>query len=577
MENKKIGIEIGHWYNPKERPLVEGMRETVLNLEVGREINRQLKRHDFSTILNGVLYEGDMSMEEFFNDKKDNYENEYPANLGGTKITKLYNELNSMSSDDLVAGIAVHFNGAGKGELQTTAQGFIAFTQSNHYQSESQNLCWSIANELGEIGHVMHPLTVNSSAGQDWNDNVNKVPAPFAYCEFGFYDNPNEREKFDTPEKQRAFGKAAAKGIVNYLQSVGVGDGWREETVILPNAVCGDCGKCPECQCTCNCSCENLCGNCGKCVRCGGLAQEFKIELSHGNYAVSLEEPMSLYTGLNGKLSSLPVLEQDGYDFLGWFSDDDLTEEVTADTVFTSNSRIYAGWRKESNQLYTLINDSQIMIGKYAFNKYEFGTPITRDDVVKEAGKYMWIVPFFIYKGDLYFEYNGYSSVTNNNSNYFGSSGRKFGYSHYTNPQSNVFATYFYSTSSISANHSVFYVEYIINKDNNHFTTVTERKQQYSTSNIVTNIYDNDSEAYANRRWANISQLLKNKKNGINSYPTPTLAELTANDSPEFISDNLHNFTSSQGGAGAFIVPSNFVDSVGQEFFSYIFTLEPNV
>jgi len=40
---------------------------------------------------------------------------------------------------------------------------------------------------------------------------------PTAYCELGFLDNPADYKQFDTPQKQRLFAAAYAKGVLAFL------------------------------------------------------------------------------------------------------------------------------------------------------------------------------------------------------------------------------------------------------------------------------------------------------------------------------------------------------------------------
>ena len=56
--------------------------------------------------------------------------------------------------------------------------------------------------------------------------------------------------------------------------------------------------------------------------------------------------PASAVT-VNGKLASLPTPTREGYDFDGWFTAESGGEKVTASTVFTQNTTIYARWMEE--------------------------------------------------------------------------------------------------------------------------------------------------------------------------------------------------------------------------------------
>ena len=50
------------------------------------------------------------------------------------------------------------------------------------------------------------------------------LSCPYAYLEGGFMDTPADLAKFDTADKQKAFGTAYAKGILSFL-----GMSWKDE------------------------------------------------------------------------------------------------------------------------------------------------------------------------------------------------------------------------------------------------------------------------------------------------------------------------------------------------------------
>ena len=53
------------------------------------------------------------------------------------------------------------------------------------------------------------------------------------------------------------------------------------------------------------------------------------------------------YTNAEYKLDSLPTPEYDGYNFLGWFTNETGGDEITTSTVFGANMTIYAHWEKK--------------------------------------------------------------------------------------------------------------------------------------------------------------------------------------------------------------------------------------
>lgn len=57
----------------------------------------------------------------------------------------------------------------------------------------------------------------------------------------------------------------------------------------------------------------------------------------------------SMTTGTNGKLANLPTPTRDGYTFKGWFNKASSGEQITADTIFTSDATVYAQWTTNSS------------------------------------------------------------------------------------------------------------------------------------------------------------------------------------------------------------------------------------
>lgn len=55
-------------------------------------------------------------------------------------------------------------------------------------------------------------------------------------------------------------------------------------------------------------------------------------------------ETAYVYTDASGKLGSLPEATREGYSFLGWQTEDGT--DVTADTVFTADTVLYAQWKR---------------------------------------------------------------------------------------------------------------------------------------------------------------------------------------------------------------------------------------
>ena len=73
-------------------------------------------------------------------------------------------------------------------------------------------------------------------------------------------------------------------------------------------------------------------------------AQEYTVTFDANGGSVSTTST----TTKDGKLTSLPTPTNDGYDFLGWYTEKDGGEKVTTDTVFTKDTTIYAHWQKDT-------------------------------------------------------------------------------------------------------------------------------------------------------------------------------------------------------------------------------------
>ena len=83
-------------------------------------------------------------------------------------------------------------------------------------------------------------------------------------------------------------------------------------------------------------------------------AQEYTVTFDANGGSVSTTST----TTKDGKLTSLPTPTYDGYDFLGWYTEETGGEKVTTNTVFTKNSTIYAHWQKQAAQEYTVTFDA---------------------------------------------------------------------------------------------------------------------------------------------------------------------------------------------------------------------------
>jgi N-acetylmuramoyl-L-alanine amidase len=105
--------------------------------------------------------------------------------------------------------IDIH-NNAGGGE------GFEAYHY--HKGGESLHLAQNIEEEIKVIGQRSRGLkTKLNASGSDYFGFIRKTVSPAVIVEGAFVDNKADSEKINTPEKQKAFGIAYAKGILKTL------------------------------------------------------------------------------------------------------------------------------------------------------------------------------------------------------------------------------------------------------------------------------------------------------------------------------------------------------------------------
>ncbi len=77
--------------------------------------------------------------------------------------------------------------------------------------------------------------------------------------------------------------------------------------------------------------------------------QQFTITFSCNGGRIDDETLKTILTSKDGKITKLPTPIRTGYTFDGWFSDRYDGEEITAETVFTQDSTVYAQWTKNSS------------------------------------------------------------------------------------------------------------------------------------------------------------------------------------------------------------------------------------
>lgn len=201
--NKKVSIEVGH--GGTDPGAVNGnLKEKDINLAVSLELKRQLERHGIKVQIN--------------------------------RTTDVNNHAAAFFQQVLLfkpdAGVSVHVNAGG-------GNGFEVFRQTScAQQANSARLCQAIASEVSAAGQILRNPAVRSYIthptpnGQRFTERINAINAPWAFCELGFIDSPADRARWDTEEKQRAFGTAYAKGLLNYFNLPWLEENNREATPV---------------------------------------------------------------------------------------------------------------------------------------------------------------------------------------------------------------------------------------------------------------------------------------------------------------------------------------------------------
>lgn len=107
---------------------------------------------------------------------------------------------------------------------------------------------------------------------------------------------------------------------------------------------------------------------------------------------IFLGEYINKYKQLGNKIGNLPEPTRDYYTFLGWYSDEALTQKVTEDTIVTEDMRLYAKWRKNKVSLkyntnggtFSTKNEHLTSDGEFVY--YDGGFDFWKQDFDKSLG-----------------------------------------------------------------------------------------------------------------------------------------------------------------------------------------------
>jgi N-acetylmuramoyl-L-alanine amidase len=178
----KVFIGIGHG-GLDPGAIANGLREADVNLVVGLSMSEELSRNGVVTALSRTTDENDPLTEEIA-------------------------EANAFRPD---LAVGDHFNAGG-------GDGFEVYRQTNRFASQSQKLAQAIENQVKNIGQNSRGVKTRINAsGTDYFGWLRQVNCPAVLCEGAFLDNKDDVQLIDTIEKQRAFGVAYARGVLDYL------------------------------------------------------------------------------------------------------------------------------------------------------------------------------------------------------------------------------------------------------------------------------------------------------------------------------------------------------------------------
>ena len=177
---KKVFLGVGHG-GRDPGATGGGLRESDVNLGIASACLEELARHGVQVRMSRTRDEDDPLTEEI-------------------------RECNAYAPD---LAVDIHTNaGGGTGfEVYHTLGGGVG-----------QKLAQNIEAEVRKIGQTSRGCkTRANAAGADYYGFIRQTKCPAVICECAFIDTPADRAKIDTREKQAAFGRAYARGILRTL------------------------------------------------------------------------------------------------------------------------------------------------------------------------------------------------------------------------------------------------------------------------------------------------------------------------------------------------------------------------
>ncbi|MFV0402268.1 MAG: N-acetylmuramoyl-L-alanine amidase [Oscillospiraceae bacterium] len=185
----RVFIGVGHGGNDPGA-VANGLREADINLGMAIPMYDELLRHGVTVGISRTKDENDPLTEEI-----------QEANAFGPDIA-----------------IDVH-NNAGGGD------GFEVYRQTNQYATKSLKLAEHLEARVKELGQNSRGVKTRLYNGADYFGWLRQVKCPAVLCEGAFVDNKTDVQIINTEEKQKAFGVAYAKAVLDYF-----GIAWKPET-----------------------------------------------------------------------------------------------------------------------------------------------------------------------------------------------------------------------------------------------------------------------------------------------------------------------------------------------------------
>ena len=175
----KVFIAVGHG-GKDPGAVANGLKEKDINLAIAKSCEEELKKNGIEVLLSRYKDEDDALLDEIREC------NEYDADIA----------------------IAIHVNAGG-------GDGFEIFHHSGGHNSK--RLAEYIEIEVKKLNNSRGLKTRLNDKGKDYYGFIRDTNPPAIIIECAFIDNKKDIEVVDEAEEQKAFGKAYAKGILNYF------------------------------------------------------------------------------------------------------------------------------------------------------------------------------------------------------------------------------------------------------------------------------------------------------------------------------------------------------------------------